>query len=1132
MENNGVQGTGTFCEGVSPGRCSPAQQRGPGRYQTTANRRIRKKWSQEENRTVMECFYLSSPNRRGYRKRMHDLWKNKGTLDITEQRLIDQKAQIIKKKWLSDVELEEIKRNIEDAIHGEINSESFEVDRVEIDVERNDSVDAGFPQMERNEGNSTPLDRSFDMNDRFPKPRPNENLSEEEVIMIDEIRMCLEKNRERLPSLRGMAKSKIAAEVNKINVLFSKLSVSNISEVNDLFYAGSVLVTNKLATRKKGKEPWWKRRLEGQLKEFNKHLGYVNTLINKGKLREKVMRQLQIKCKINQKSLKVVREELKQRIKALSAKIKRYSDRINQFQQNRTFKNNQGKFYRDLESQGNKENLPPDPQESQAFWSDIWEKTENHNHNAEWLNEIKNDLIDKEKQNEIVISQDKLKKSIKKIPNWKSPGPDMVQGFWIKNFSSLHQSLQRGLQECLESNTVPLWMTKGRTVLLQKDTAKGTVPSNYRPITCLPLAWKLLTSNISDEIYEFLENNMLLPQEQKGCRRNSKGTHDLLFIDKMILKEVKRRKRNLFVGWIDYKKAYDMIPHSWISECLELFGINDQIRRLIEESMKSWRVELTCGEQNLGEVAIKRGIFQGDSLSPLLFVICLIPLTLLLRKMDQGYHFETNKQKINHLLFMDDLKLYASSEKALESLVQTVRIFSSDIGMQFGIEKCAALRIHRGNLKDMNGIKLPGDREIKGLKEGDEYKYLGVLEADNVKCREMKEKISNEYKRRVRKILESKLNGGNVIQGINTYAVSLLRYSAAFIDWTKDEVRQLDKRTRKLMTMHKALHPKSDVDRLYLPRKNGGRGLLNIEDTVEQAKVSLDNYVESSLEEFLVAARNVSDRGEVEDVKIFKERKKGERSRKWREKPLYGQFIRQTDEFSKEERWLWLKEGSLKRETESLILAAQEQAIRTNSIKAKIDKTQVDSKCRMCGQSDETINHILCECSKMAQREYKRRHDWLGKRIHWEICKKNGIEVKAKWYDHKPEAVCENERCKILWDFNIQTDHVIEARRPDMIVVNKIQNKCTIVDFAVPYDTRVTAKEQEKVLKYQDLARELKVLWDTPVKVVPIIIGALGTPPKDLKKWLKILEIETTISELQKTTILQSARILRKVLEV
>ena len=125
--------------------------------------------------------------------------------------------------------------------------------------------------------------------------------------------------------------------------------------------------------------------------------------------------------------------------------------------------------------------------------------------------------------------------------------------------------------------------------------------------------------------------------------------------------------------------------------------------------------------------------------------------------------------------------------------------------------------------------------------------------------------------------------------------------------------------------------------------------------------------------------------------------------------------MRQTEKEVGKERWLWLSGTGIKRETESLIMAAQEQAIRTIVIDARIDRTQEESKCRMCGRADETINHLLSECSKMAQKEYKRRHDWMWKRIHWNVCKKNKIQVKEKWYEHKPAPVSENEKCSVRY---------------------------------------------------------------------------------------------------------------------
>ena len=111
---------------------------------------------------------------------------------------------------------------------------------------------------------------------------------------------------------------------------------------------------------------------------------------------------------------------------------------------------------------------------------------------------------------------------------------------------------------------------------------------------------------------------------------------------------------------IDYKKTYDMVPHLWIIECLCLFGVAENIKSLLMNSMEKWKKKMLCsGNSELGEVEIKRGIFQGDSLSHFVFVLALILLSLILRKVKAAYEFSESKEKINYLLFIDDLKLYS-----------------------------------------------------------------------------------------------------------------------------------------------------------------------------------------------------------------------------------------------------------------------------------------------------------------------------------------------------------------------------------------------------------------------------------------------------------------------------------------
>ena len=208
-----------------------------------------------------------------------------------------------------------------------------------------------------------------------------------------------------------------------------------------------------------------------------------------------------------------------------------------------------------------------------------------------------------------------------------------------------------------------------------------------------------------------------------------------------------------------------------------------------------------------------------------------------------------------------------------------------------------------------DGIELPNQDKIWTLSENENYKYLGILEADTIKQEEMKDKIQNEYLRRTRKLLETKLSSRKLIKGINTWALLLVRYSGPFLKWTRDELRQMDQRTRKLMTMHKALHTRDDVDRQYVPRKAEGREFASIEDIVDRMR------------------------------KTKKEKSV--------EKQLYGHFKQLMNNILHDKTWSWRRKGNFQRETESLQIAAQNNAIRTNQIKARIDKMQQNSKCRL-----------------------------------------------------------------------------------------------------------------------------------------------------------------------------------------
>ena len=195
--------------------------------------------------------------------------------------------------------------------------------------------------------------------------------------------------------------------------------------------------------------------MEAQVKQLNKDLGHINIPIERKK---KHKDELKRRYKLKQRGLPVTREEIKKRIKAKNKKIKRYQSRINQYQQNRTFKNNQGKFYRELNSgERNYETKEvPDKKEAYEFLGSIWGEIKEHRKDVEWLKNFKRDFEFEEEQEEVEITPEKIKKILTKMPNWKASGPDCVQGFWLKIFKSIQEGLRRNLQKCLENRNVPM----------------------------------------------------------------------------------------------------------------------------------------------------------------------------------------------------------------------------------------------------------------------------------------------------------------------------------------------------------------------------------------------------------------------------------------------------------------------------------------------------------------------------------------------------------------------------------------------------------------------------------------------------------------------------------------------------
>ena len=212
-------------------------------------------------------------------------------------------------------------------------------------------------------------------------------------------------------------------------------------------------------------------------------------------------------------------------------------------------------------------------------------------------------------------------------------------------------------------------------------------------------------------------------------------------------------------------------------------------------------------------------------------------------------------------------------------------------------------------------------------------------------------------------------------------------------------------------------------------------------------------------------------------------------------------------------------------------MAAQDRALQTVYCATKILNTETDSKCRLCQQFDDTIDHIISTNPILVKEQYINRHDRVCAQLNFNICKETAVQLDRKqWYEHVPKSVETSQRGKvtILWIQQVQTDRTVPSNKPDIIIRDNEKGTCMLIDVAISGDRNVIKKEAEKILKYKDLTIEIQRMWNVKTKVLSVTIGATGTISRSFRKYVSNILGNHEVKEIQKTATLGTAHILRK----
>ena len=381
---------------------------------------------------------------------------------------------------------------------------------------------------------------------------------------------------------------------------------------------------------------------------------------------------------------------------------------------------------------------------------------------------------------QFLLTKEEAVNAIRKKRNWSAPGPDRITNYWWKKAYSLHEGVSSAFMSIVQhDHEYPLWFAEGKTSLIPK--AGEFSSEDQRPITCLNNMYKWFTSCMLKPMNQHLDKYALIEGEQRGAKVGCSGTIDNLLIDRMVCEDSKRKKRNLSMAWIDVKKAYDSVDHKWLVEMMAVHRFPDWVGKMVSRLCATWNTRIVVttkqGRETSDLIKFNKGLPQGDALCPRLFTICLNPVAWQL-KASEGYKLSKPiSAKITDLLYIDDLKVFAVSATKMTRVLKATKDSTKCMGMQWDEKKCAVTHMKKGALdQTTSDMKLDESVVIARLKDGEQYKFLGVQENLRQEDKLVLNCAAEIYLKRVSVIWSSPLSDHNRITATNQFALPVLAY--------------------------------------------------------------------------------------------------------------------------------------------------------------------------------------------------------------------------------------------------------------------------------------------------------------------------------------------------------------------
>jgi hypothetical protein len=948
----------------------------------------------------------------------------------------------------------------------------------------------------------------------------------------------------RTPPKRVMPGNNTQTILNKVDTLMREEVDRKVNgdvswdQLSVLVYAGAMTVDevcNQASDEKRTRSKIWFNSTYQEIDKLRKIIGKASAELNRRKQIAEVtptVRQLvnirllekKYKCKTFVDLTSLV-EKLKGRLQLLLSRIElRKADEQRSYVRHMPTK----MIFRDKESKDSPDTV--NINQIRRYWKKIVGVKKSFEHNNPLLVAWKQSLPESSGDGDLRdhLTLELWQKAVSKTKSWKAPGPDGLQTYWWKSFKTANALLHKLVHHHLTSGVqLPHgWICNGRIILLFKSGSRSD-PANYRPIACLNTCYKLLTGYVTAYLNKYVTERQILAKEQRALQKGVWGCTHALILDQTLIADSQNQKQNpISVGWIDYAKAFDSVPHAYIQWLFKVMQVPKPLRKFLEGLMKSWKVKYEAKSpggkiESSSFLRIRSGVLQGDSFSPLLFCLAMVPISHALNNTNSGYKTASGKLMkmqltLTHQFYMDDLKLYADSKVNLKKLLLTVEKISSAISMKVNSKKCAVAHYtpKRLNPKGIKRDESPkDDDDIQSLEGGLFYKYLGMDQEFNTKESFTWDRVKDRCIGKFIRIWVSDLTFRQKVDTHNSTIIPALTYVSSNIikgDGKYEEMLAkgdaLDTKLRAILVKEKARYKAAARSRLYVSVDKGGCGLKSIRDAIEESTIYTWAYLctRADLKASYHLFERMANRGKrsiISDatrvlkqynidvemevttpaviiggvryeettqlarhvVELMRNANNNKRYEEWKDLKLASRVLRAEQTIDLANSFEWLRKGRLSSIGVRNAIAVQEGCLLTRC-HPTFNNTGQGTRCRKCGDAIETIEHVVSCCKKWLTTLYIDRHDSVARNIHYILCRK--FEVQPPHYTQKINPVIETDSIRLYWNQPVQTRTIIRHNKPDLVVFDKVKKTALIIEVAVSWFTGIEKQKQIKINRY------------------------------------------------------------------